>query len=142
MPTEPVLGAMQTAAMAGVDVRLMIPEKPDGFWLRWSGYSYVTEMLRAGVRVYFFRPGFLHSKAIVSDDRLCSIGSGNIDFRSLENNFETNAIIYEDWRLPAEEPTAERSYHDKTARTINHCDMECYRDSDGNLYDFAFGLTF
>lgn len=95
MPTEPVLGAMQTAAMSGVDVRLMIPEKPDGFWLRWSGYSYVTEMLRAGVRVYFFRPGFLHSKAIVSDDRLCSIGSGNIDFRSLENNFETNAIIYD-----------------------------------------------
>ena len=81
--------------MSGVDVRLMIPEKPDGFWLRWSGYSYVTEMLRAGVRVYFFRPGFLHSKTIVSDDRLCSIGSGNIDFRSLENNFETNAIIYD-----------------------------------------------
>lgn len=66
-----------------------------------------------------------------------------VDGSPFKDFLGTSTLLpYEDWRLPAEERAAERSYHDKTARTINRCDMECYRDSDGNLYDFAFGLTF
>ena len=95
MPTEPVLQAMQTAAMSGVDVRLMVPLKPDGFWLRWANDSYFAEVLLAGIRVYTFAPGFLHSKCVVMDDDCCSVGSTNMDFRSFENNFEANAFVYD-----------------------------------------------
>ncbi len=95
MPTEPLLQAMQTTAMAGADVRLMVPRKPDGFWLRWANDSYFTELLRAGVRIFTFLPGQLHSKVVVMDDDWCSVGSSNLDFRSFEDNFEANAFIYD-----------------------------------------------
>ena len=94
MPTEPVLQALQTAALAGVDVRLMVPLKPDGFWLRWANDSYFTDVLSAGIRVFTYTPGFLHSKALVVDDSWSTVGSTNMDFRSFENNFEANAFIY------------------------------------------------
>lgn len=94
MPTEPVLQAMQTAAMSGVDVRLMLPMRPDGFWLRWVNDSYFSNVLEAGVRVFRYKHGFLHSKCAVADDDWCTVGSSNMDFRSFENNFEANAFIY------------------------------------------------
>ena len=95
LPTEPVIQALQTASMSGVDVKLMIPEKPDAFWLRWGNDSYISAMLRAGVRIFAYQNGFLHSKSIVSDDDWCTVGSSNMDFRSFENNFEANAFIYD-----------------------------------------------
>lgn len=95
MPTESVMQALQTAAMSGVEVRLMLPEKPDGFWLRRANDSYLEDVLKAGIRVFFFTGGFLHSKVLVTDDELCSVGSSNWDFRSFENNFEANAFIYD-----------------------------------------------
>lgn len=94
MPTEPVLQALQTAAMSGVDVRLMVPERPDAFWLRYVNDSYFTVVLQAGIKVYTYREGFLHSKCAVADDDWCTVGSSNMDFRSFENNFEANAFIY------------------------------------------------
>ena len=94
MPTEPVLQALQTAAMAGVDVRIVLPLKPDAFWLRWANESYFDDILRAGIRIYLYEEGFMHAKAIVTDDDCCSIGSTNMDFRSFENNFEANAFVY------------------------------------------------
>lgn len=95
MPTEPVLQALRTAAMSGVDVRLMVPQKPDGFWLRWANDSYFSDVLEAGVRLFTYRPGFLHSKALVADDEWATVGSSNMDFRSFENNMEANAFIYD-----------------------------------------------
>lgn len=95
MPTEPVIQALQTAAMAGVDVRLMLPLKPDGFWLRWGNEAYFTDVLRAGIRIFLYDGGFLHAKALVMDDDCCTVGSSNMDFRSFENNFESNAIVYD-----------------------------------------------
>lgn len=96
LPTEPVMKALQSAAMAGVDVRLMLPEKTDSRLLRWGNATYMREVLEAGVRVYLMRaPAFLHAKAITVDDETASVGSANFDFRSFENNFETNVIIYD-----------------------------------------------
>ena len=95
LPTEPIIQALQTAAMSGVDVRIMVPEKPDAFWLRWGNDSYFNNMLLAGVRIFVYQKGFLHSKSAVSDDDWCTIGSSNMDFRSFENNFEANAFIYD-----------------------------------------------
>lgn len=95
LPTEPVLQALQSAAMSGVDVRLMLPKKTDSFWLRWGNDSFLMDVLKAGVRVYHYEGGFLHTKALVADDDWCSVGSANMDFRSFDNNFEANAFVYE-----------------------------------------------
>lgn len=94
IPTEPVVAALQTAAMSGVDVRLMVPRRCDSFWLRRVNDCYFAPMLEAGVRVFTYRDGFLHSKCAVADDDWCTVGSANMDFRSFENNFEANAFIY------------------------------------------------
>ena len=95
LPTEPILFAMRTAALAGVDVRLMIPEHSDSKLVEWASRSYVVETVEAGVKVYLHQSAFLHSKVLVCDDTLCSCGSTNVDFRSFENNFEANAFIFD-----------------------------------------------
>lgn len=94
LPTEPVLFAMRTAALAGVDVRLIVPRHGDAKLVEWASRSYLMEVIEAGVKVYLYEPGFNHSKILVSDDNLCSCGSTNIDFRSFENNFEANAFFF------------------------------------------------
>lgn len=95
LPTESILVALQSAALAGVDVRLMIPERADNKITHWGTRSYLTDVLRAGVKVYLYKKGFLHSKLLVSDDILSTVGSTNIDFRSFEHNFEINAFMYD-----------------------------------------------
>ena len=96
LPTEPVLFALRTAALAGVDVRLMVPRHSDAKFVEWASRSYVLETLEAGVKVYLYKRGFNHSKLLVCDDTLCTCGSTNVDFRSFENNFEANAFFYDD----------------------------------------------
>ncbi|MBR3717542.1 MAG: cardiolipin synthase, partial [Bacteroidaceae bacterium] len=95
LPTEPILFALQTAALAGVDVRLMIPQKSDTVLPHLGTLSYLRDVLQAGVKVYRYKKGFLHSKLMVSDDALVTVGSTNMDFRSFEHNFEVNAFIYD-----------------------------------------------
>lgn len=94
LPTEPVLFAMRTAALAGVDVRLIVPRHGDAKLVEWASRSYLMEVIEAGVKVYLYESGFNHSKILVSDDNLSSCGSTNIDFRSFENNFEANAFFF------------------------------------------------
>ena len=95
LPTEPMLVAMQTAALSGVDVRLMLPCRADSRLTHLASCSYLADVLRAGVKVYLYQKGFLHSKLMVSDDLLSTVGSTNMDFRSFEHNFEVNAFIYD-----------------------------------------------
>mgnify|MGYP002853892458 CR=1 FL=1 len=95
LPTEPVLFAMRTAALGGVDVQLMIPAKTDARLVEWASKSYLSEILEARVKVLLYKEGFNHSKLLVSDDMLSTCGSTNVDFRSFENNFEGNAFIYD-----------------------------------------------
>lgn len=95
LPTEQILAAMQTAALSGVDVRLMLPERADNRLTHLGSYSYLADVLQAGVKVYFYKKGFLHSKLMVSDDMLSTVGSTNVDFRSFEHNFEVNAFMYD-----------------------------------------------
>lgn len=94
LPTESINMALQSAARSGVDVRIMIPYRCDAFMPGLASLSYVGALLRAGVKVYRYRPGFLHSKLIVCDDYISVVGSANMDFRSFEHNFETNAYLY------------------------------------------------
>lgn len=93
LPPESLITALQTAALSGIDVRLILPRKSDAKVTLYSTYSYIDQMLKAGIRVFLYEPGFIHSKIVVTDD-IAIIGSANMDFRSFEQNFELNAIMY------------------------------------------------
>ncbi len=94
MPTEQVLNALQMAASAGIDVRIMVPENAEHFWIKTANESYYSDVMKAGAKVYAYGAGFLHAKYFVSDDILSTVGSTNTDFRSFEDDFEVNAFIY------------------------------------------------
>ena len=95
LPTEPILLALKTIALSGVDVRIMMPQRSDTRLVQWGSKSYLDELMEAGVKIYMYRKGFLHSKLMVCDDTLSTIGSTNMDFRSFEHNFEVNAFMYD-----------------------------------------------
>ena len=95
LPTDTLLQALESASLAKIDVRIMIPERCDSTLLRLASFSYITQCLKAGIKIYLYKPGMLHAKAIIIDDNLVTAGSANFDFRSLENNFEANIFIYD-----------------------------------------------
>ncbi len=95
LPTESVLFALKMASLRGVDVRLIVPMRSDARFVEWAGRSYLREIAETGVQVWLYTKGFLHTKMMVVDDELCTCGSTNIDFRSFENNFESNIFIYD-----------------------------------------------
>ena len=80
MPNESMLMALKTAAMGGVDVRVLIPEKSDAYITNLSTMSYLKELMLSNVKIYFYQKGFIHSKVIVSDDIVSSVGSGKYGF--------------------------------------------------------------
>ncbi|MFD1203653.1 MULTISPECIES: cardiolipin synthase [Sporosarcina] len=95
IPDVSFLDALRIACLSGVDVRIMIPNKPDHMFVYWATYSNVGKLLEAGARVYIYENGFLHAKKIVVDDELSTVGTANIDVRSFKLNFEINAFIYD-----------------------------------------------
>ena len=96
LPNEPVLFALKTAALSGVDVRIVCPLRSDARITEWASRSYLRELYQAGAKVYLYEMGFLHSKLLVSDDAVTTCGSANVDFRSFENNFESNLFVYDE----------------------------------------------
>jgi cardiolipin synthase len=95
LPTEGLNQALQTAALGGVDVRLMLPKRSDTRTANMASHSFIDDMVKAGAKIYLYEPGFLHAKLVVSDDALTCIGSANMDFRSFEHNFEISAFVYQ-----------------------------------------------
>lgn len=95
IPNEPVLFALKTATVAGVDVRILCPRHSDARFTEWASRSYLRELHEADAKVFLYEPGFMHSKLMVIDDALVTCGSTNADFRSFENNFEANVFIYD-----------------------------------------------
>ncbi|MBE6514174.1 MAG: cardiolipin synthase [Thermoplasmata archaeon] len=93
-PDESTKAALMYAAQSGVDVRILMPDKKDHIFLYWNNLTFANELMKAGVKVYRYHDGFIHEKAIVIDGRCCSIGSANLDYRSLTLNFETNTVLY------------------------------------------------
>lgn len=94
LPPEYLTKLLQNAALGGVDVRIMMPRHGDSKFLGLASRSYFAELLRAGVKFYLFEPGMLHSKLMIIDDDIATVGSTNFDFRSFEHNFEGNVIVY------------------------------------------------
>lgn len=95
VPDASILELLKTAALSGIDVRIMIPCKPDHMFVYWATYSYVGILLNAGAKVYIYDNGFLHAKTLCVDGEVASIGSANFDIRSFRLNFEANAFIYD-----------------------------------------------
>lgn len=96
IPPEPLLNAIKSAALRGVDIRLMIPAKADNFIMGPANSSYFQECIDAGLRIFLRKGEFIHSKTFVSDDYISSIGTANVDFRSFDINYEVNTYIYDD----------------------------------------------
>ena len=95
VPDQSILEAVKIAAKSGVDVRIMIPDKPDHIFVYWATFSYVGELLKYGAKIYIYSNGFLHAKTVVVDDQIASVGTCNFDIRSFSLNFEVNAFIYD-----------------------------------------------
>ncbi len=94
VPDEVILNEIKMTAYSGIDVKIMIPCKPDHPLVYWASYSYVGELIAAGVKCYTYDNGFLHAKGVMSDGMVCSYGTANMDIRSYKLNFEVNATIY------------------------------------------------
>jgi len=95
IPDASMLEMLQIAAASGVEVNIMIPDKPDHPFVYWATMYHVGEMLKSGANVYLYRNGFLHAKTIVIDGEIASVGTANMDNRSFRLNFEVNAFLYD-----------------------------------------------
>lgn len=94
LPSDSLLRALQSAALAGIDVKLMIPRQSDSEMLRLATGSYIKQCLQSGIKIYLYEPTIMHAKVLIVDDEFVTTGSTNFDFRSFEHNFEFNALIY------------------------------------------------
>ncbi|MBD5206284.1 MAG: cardiolipin synthase [Bacteroidales bacterium] len=95
LPTDALRNALEAAALSKIDVRIMIPRRSDSKMLQYASFSYITQCLKAGIKIYLYNPGMLHAKSMIIDDNFVTAGSTNFDFRSFENNFESNLMIYD-----------------------------------------------
>ena len=94
IPDADIFSALKIASLSGIDVKLLVPKKPDKKIVFHASRSYFPELLEAGVRIYEYEKGFMHSKIIIVDHVLASIGTSNMDMRSFHLNFEVNAFLY------------------------------------------------
>ena len=94
IPDESILDALKIASRSGIDVRIMVPDKPDHPFVYWATYSYLGELVEAGAKCYVYNNGFMHAKTMSVDGMVACIGTTNMDIRSFSLNFEVNAVIY------------------------------------------------
>ncbi|WP_071393916.1 cardiolipin synthase [Bacillus tuaregi] len=94
IPDEDIFSAIKIAALSGIDVRVLVPKKPDKRIVFHASRSYFPDLLDAGVRIFEYEKGFMHSKFLIVDHELASIGTSNMDMRSFHLNFEVNAFLY------------------------------------------------
>lgn len=95
VPSESVLTSIKTAALSGIEINILMTGIPDKYLPFWSAHRYLREVLEAGAKVFMYKKGFLHSKAISIDGIFCTFGSANMDLRSFRLNHELNAVIYD-----------------------------------------------
>lgn len=95
IPDDSLMDALRIAALSGVKIKIMIPNKPDHAFVYWATLSNVGELLDEGAEIYLYQNGFLHAKTIVVDGKISSVGTANIDVRSFRLNFEVNAFLYD-----------------------------------------------
>lgn len=96
VPDESLLIALKISALSGVDVRILAPGIPDKRIVHWASRSYYEELMDAGIRIYEYNRGFIHAKVVQVDNRIASVGTANLDIRSLHLGYEVNAVIYDE----------------------------------------------
>ncbi len=94
VPDTPLTRALELCTLRGVDVRILLPRRSDNKLVHWVGVTYAAKLRKAGVRVLFYEPGFMHQKVVLVDDDMCLIGTTNFDNRALYLNFETTLVIH------------------------------------------------
>ena len=95
IPNHAILQSLETASLSGVDVRLLMSSSTDMKLVDWCVRAYFESYLKAGIKIYLYPDGFLHSKVMMCDDGVASVGTANLDNRSLQQNYEANAIVYD-----------------------------------------------
>jgi cardiolipin synthase len=97
VPDSAVADALKTAALSGVDVRIMCAPRDTAYsFANWAANTYFLDMVRAGVKVYLYQPGYLHAKTLSIDSTVCTVGTTNTDIRSFQVNYEINAVLYDE----------------------------------------------
>lgn len=119
LPTNSLFEALQIACLSGIDVRLMVSKRSDSPYIDPASHSYYEELLKSGMKIYENRDKFIHAKTMVVDDYISVVGSCNLDFRSLETNFEINCYMY-DSEVAAENKAI-------FEEDMNNCDEVYYR---------------
>jgi len=95
IPNESILNALRTAALGGIEVRIMLPEEADSRFVHFASLSYVNDLLDAGVHIYLYTKGFVHSKTISIDGQMLSDRIGQFQISdSMEHHFEVGALVY------------------------------------------------
>jgi len=95
IPSPSIYAALKTAVLRGLDVRINVAGLPDKKIPYWAAFAYFEDLLKAGLRVFHYKKGFLHAKTIAIDEVMCSVGSANMDLRSFLLNYELNTVIYD-----------------------------------------------
>lgn len=95
IPTESIMDAISTVSKAGIDIEIMMPLESDSWIVQAASMSYVKNLLKEGVKVFLYKKGFIHAKAIMVDDTFASVGTANMDYRSFDMNYEVNAYLYD-----------------------------------------------
>jgi len=95
IPNHAILQALMTAALSGVDVRILMSTTTDIKLVDWCVRAYFESYLKAGIKIYLYADGFLHSKVMLCDDEIASIGTANLDNRSLQQNYEAQVFVYD-----------------------------------------------
>lgn len=110
VPDEGVLTALQTAAIRGVDVRILIPERADHLLVWLSAFSYYEQSIPYGVKLFRYGRGFLHQKVLLIDERLAAVGTANLDNRSFRLNFEITGFSTDSAFVKSVEEMLERDF--------------------------------
>jgi len=113
VPDDSIFKALRIAALSDIDVRIVIPAHPDHPFVYWASLSYLGELLPAGIKCYEYTKGFIHSKLIIVDSVISSVGTANMDVRSFDMNFETNAFIYD--------PEAAKEFENQFILDLDDC---------------------
>ena len=95
IPGESIIDALTVAALGGVSIKLLVPDRSDSKLVNAAAKSYYDELLKVDVEIYLYQKGFVHAKTMVADGEIAMVGTANMDYRSFDLNFEVNAIIYD-----------------------------------------------
>ena len=96
VPDSRIMGALYLASLRGVDVRVVLPERPDHYLVYLASFAFIPESTKMGVKFYRYQSGFLHHKVMLVDDRFASVGTANLDNRSFRLNFELSAVVVDE----------------------------------------------